>query len=211
MPTDAAVSEAVSDIKDHAQKRPTRAQAEEAVRTLIAYVGEHPFRPGLLDTPKRVVNAYEHFFSGYASQPEDVLTTTFSASGYEDFIALDAIPFVSSCEHHLLPFSGHVHLAYLPGHDRIVGLSKLARVVGVLSKRMQVQERLTVEVAEAISGGLEAAGVAVVIEATHQCMAHRGVEKHDVITRTSHFLGAFKSDSALRDRWLAQVGSNRPD
>ena len=190
---------------DQALLRPSREQAEEAVRTLIAYFGEQPSREGLVDTPKRVVNAYRYFFSGYAIEPTDFLKKTFASSGYQDFISLKDIPFVSFCEHHLLPFEGKVHLAYCPSGDRVVGLSKLARVVDALAKRMQVQERLTVEIADTLYKGLNAKGVAVMIESTHQCMSHRGVCKTNVLTATTHFLGSFKTDCSLKDRWMQLI------
>jgi GTP cyclohydrolase IA len=190
---------------DHVLCRPTRQDAEEAVRTLIAYAGENPNREALLDTPRRVVDAHEYFFSGYTVDTDNLLSKTFSASGYQDFISLEAISFVSYCEHHLLPFEGKVHIAYFPFDNRIVGLSKLARLVDVLSRRMQVQERLTVEIAETIQKGLNSPGVAVMVQATHQCIAHRGVCKDNVLTRTSHFLGAFEADHSLRDRWIQLI------
>jgi GTP cyclohydrolase I len=172
--------------------RPSREQAEAAVRTLIAYAGDNPVREGVIDTPKRVVDAYEEMFQGYRECPAEVLDRTFAETGgYEDFVLVKDIGFNSHCEHHMMPFFGKAHVAYMPT-DRVVGLSKLARLVDVYAKRLQTQEHLTSQVATAIDEVLQPRGVAVMIEAEHMCMSLRGVEKPGALTVTTHFTGLFK-------------------
>lgn len=185
--------------------RPSRAEAEEAVRTLIAWAGEDPAREGLLDTPERVVKAYEEFFSGYDEDPDAVLTRTFEdVGGYDDIVMLRDIDFSSHCEHHIIPFIGKVHIAYLPT-EKVVGISKLARVAEIYARRMQTQETMTAQIADSIQRALEPRGVAVMIEAVHQCMSIRGVAKRDVATITTQFVGAFKTDPVLQARFMQLI------
>jgi GTP cyclohydrolase IA len=186
-------------------ERPERAAVEEAVRMLIRWAGDDPDREGLLDTPSRVLRAYEEWFAGYRDDPAEHLTRTFGdAAGYDEPIVLRGIPFRSCCEHHMAPINGVVHVGYLPSR-RIVGLSKIARVVDSFSKRLQIQERMTAEIAELIDDTLRPRGVAVVVEAVHACMDTRGVQKHGVTTVTSRMLGAFKSDVLLRSDFLKAI------
>lgn len=185
-----------------ADRRPTKAEAEAAVRTLISWAGDNPNREGLLDTPARVVRSYAEFFSGYAEDPNEILSRTFEeVEGYDDWIMLRDIRLESHCEHHMLPIIGVAHIAYIP-EGRVVGISKLARVVEVFAKRLQTQETLTAQIASAIHDGLQAVGVAVLIEARHECMTTRGVHKPDVDMITSRMTGAFKSDPRLEERFL---------
>lgn len=189
--------------KPHAA--PTRAQAEAAVRTLLRWAGEDPDREGLHDTPARVARAYEEFFAGYKVDPVDYLTRTFEETdGYEEMVLLRDIRFESHCEHHMAPIIGKAHVAYLP-HRRVVGISKLARVVDVYARRFQLQERMTVQIASAIQRVLEPKGVAVAIEANHQCMTTRGVHRPGVSMVTTHLLGAFRSDATTRREFLAFI------
>ncbi len=182
--------------------RPTREEAEEAVRTLIAWAGDDPEREGLRDTPKRVVNAYREFFAGYEEDPDKVLTRTFEdVGGYDDIVMLRDIDFSSHCEHHIVPFIGRLHIAYLPT-DKVVGISKLARVADIYARRMQTQETMTAQIAGSIDRALEPRGVAVMIEAIHQCMSMRGVAKRDVATITTQFTGEFKTDPELQARFM---------
>src|SRR5919201_2299426 len=172
--------------------RPSRAEAEAAVRTLIAYVGDDPTREGLADTPQRFVSAYEELFRGYHECPKDVLDRTFSEIGsYENLVLIRDIPFYSHCEHHMMPFAGKAHVAYMPA-ERVVGLSKIARLVEVYARRLQTQEHLTAQVATAIDEILKPRGVAVLLEAEHTCMSMRGVQKPGALTVTSQFVGAFR-------------------
>lgn len=189
--------------------RPTRDQAEEAVRTLIAWAGDDPAREGLRDTPKRVVNAYKEFFRGYEENAVGALDRTFDdVGGYDDIVMLRNIDVYSHCEHHMIPFIGKAHVAYLPA-DKFVGISKLARVVDIFSRRLQTQETMTAQIAGAIETALEPRGIAVMIEAVHQCMSLRGVSKPNVATITTTFKGVFKNDQAQQRRFLmlAQRGS----
>ena len=174
--------------------RPSREAAEEAVRILIAYAGDDAAREGVLDTPKRVIDAYEEIYEGYRACPAEVLDRTFSETGgYDDFVLVKDIGFNSHCEHHMMPFYGKAHVAYMPT-DRVVGLSKLARLVDVYAHRLQTQEHLTSQVATAIEEILKPRGVAVMIEAEHMCMSIRGVNKPGALTVTTHFSGAFRED-----------------
>lgn len=185
--------------------RPSRAEAEAAVRTLLAWAGDDPAREGLLDTPKRVAKAFDEFFAGYRQDPEEFLRRTFEETeGYDEMVLVRNITLHSHCEHHMVPFIGRAHVAYLPDR-RIVGLSKLARVVDLYSRRLQVQERLTVQIADAIDTVLKPRGVAVVIEAKHQCMSLRGVRKPCADTVTSRMLGAFREDPSTRREFLAMI------
>ena len=182
--------------------RPSREDAEEAVRTLIAYAGDDPDREGLRETPKRVVSAYDEFFAGYREDPLDVLSRTFDeVAGYDDIVMLRDIELHSHCEHHMVPFVGKAHVAYFPT-DRVVGISKLARVVEVFARRLQTQETMTAQIAETIDKALKPKGVAVMIEAVHQCMTIRGVKKPDVATITTQFTGVFKDDPAQQARFM---------
>ena len=181
-----------------ARPRPTREQAERAVRTLIEFVGEDPDREGLQDTPKRVVKSYEELFSGYLYDPAEILARTFEeVEDYDEIVLLRDVRFESFCEHHMMPIIGTAHVAYFP-NDRVVGISKLARVIDAYAKRMQIQERLTAQIAQAIETVLKPRGVAVVIESEHHCMSTRGVRKSGVSMVTTRMLGCFKDDSETR-------------
>ncbi|HEY4174611.1 MAG TPA: GTP cyclohydrolase I FolE [Rhodopila sp.] len=188
-------------------ERPTREQAEAAVRTLLLWAGDDPEREGLRDTPSRVTRAYREFFVGYDTDPVAVLERTFEETdGYDEIVLLRDIRLESTCEHHMAPIIGRVHVAYLP-HRRVVGISKLARVVDAYAKRLQIQEKLTAQIANTIQEVLEPRGVAVVIEAAHQCMTTRGVHKPGVTMVTSRMLGAFRDDPTTRRELLAMIGS----
>ncbi|MEL7488018.1 MAG: GTP cyclohydrolase I FolE [Pseudomonadota bacterium] len=187
--------------------RPSRAEAEAAVRTLIQWAGDDPTREGLIDTPKRVAKAYEEWFAGYDEDPEDILARTFEeVEGYDDIVLLRGIRFESFCEHHIAPIIGTAHVAYLPS-NKVVGISKLARLVDAYSKRLQVQETLTAQIAETLEKVLKPRGVAIVISAEHQCMSTRGVHKPNVDTVTTRFTGAFRDDPALEERFLRLIQS----
>jgi len=182
-----------------------RHQAEEAVRTLIRWAGDDPNREGLVDTPSRVLRAYNEWFAGYAEHPAEHLGRTFEeVGGYDEPVLLRGIPFRSCCEHHMAPITGVAHISYLPA-ERVVGLSKLARVVDSIARRLQIQERMTAEIAAIIDEVLQPRGVAVSIEATHACMSTRGVHKHGISTITSRMLGEFKQDAVLRSEFLASI------
>jgi GTP cyclohydrolase I len=186
-------------------KRPSEEEAKEAVRTLIRWAGDDPEREGLLDTPKRVTKAYREFYKGYEESPLDALSRTFDeVGGYDDLVLLKDIEFDSHCEHHMVPFIGKAHVAYLPT-DKVVGISKLARVVDIFSKRLQTQETMTAEIALAICEKLQPRGAAVFIEAVHQCMSLRGVRKKNVATITMQFTGEFKDDPTLQARFMELV------
>ena len=185
-----------------------RERAEEAVRELIRWIGDDPAREGLMDTPRRLVDAYLEYFRGYEENPEVYLTRTFEqVGGYDEIVLLREIPFHSHCEHHMAPILGKAHVAYLP-RDRVVGISKLARVVHAYAKRLQVQERLTAEIADCIQKVLDPVGVAVVVEATHACMTCRGVETPGVIMTTSRMMGIFRDDEKARQEVLKLIGFN---
>jgi GTP cyclohydrolase I len=184
-------------------KRPTREEAEAAVATLLRWAGEDPAREGLRDTPKRVVKAYEEFFSGYKADASDVLARMFEeVHGYDDMVLIRDIPFSSHCEHHMVPFFGHAHIAYYPGEDGVVGLSKLARLVDVYAKRLQTQEALTAQIVGSIDLFLKPRGCAVMLEAEHMCMSIRGVQKQGAKTTTTQFTGIFRDDPAEQIRFL---------
>ncbi len=188
--------------------RPTREEAEAAVRVLLRWAGDDPDREGLLDTPARVVRAYGEFFSGYGVDPEEFLQRTFTETeGYDEVVVLRDIRFESHCEHHLAPIIGKAHVGYLPKR-RVVGISKIARLVEVFSKRLQIQEKLTAQIANTIDQVLEPRGVAVVIEATHQCMTTRGIHKPGASLMTSRMLGAFREDPTTRREFLSMIGKN---
>ena len=189
------------------EPRPSRAEAEAAVRTLIAYAGDDPAREGLVDTPRRVVAAYDELFGGYHADPVDVLDRTFSEIGtYDDLVLVRDIPFYSHCEHHVMPFVGRAHVAYLPV-ERVVGLSKIARLIDVYARRMQTQEHLNSQIITAIDEVLKPRGVAVMLEAEHTCMSLRGVEKPGSKTITSQFTGLFRDDPSEQMRFITLVRS----
>jgi len=200
-------------VKKHQQerdrvinRRPSKEEAEEAVRTLLAYSGDDSEREGLKDTPSRVIRSFDEFYSGYLKDPVEILERTFEeTNGYDEMVLLKNIMFVSHCEHHMAPIIGKVHVAYLP-RGRVVGISKLARVVEVYARRLQIQEKMTAQIANAINGVLEPGGVAVIIEAEHHCMTTRGVNKPGVSMTTSKMLGAFRDDPRTRSEFLANVG-----
>ena len=186
--------------------RPSRAEAEDAVRTLLRWAGDDPAREGLSETPGRVVRAYEEYFRGYGADPAAVLRRTFEETdGYDEIVLLRDIRFESHCEHHLAPIVGRAHVGYLP-HRRVVGISKLARLVEVYARRLIIQEKMTAQIANVINEVLEPKGVAVVIEAVHQCMTTRGVHKPGTTLVTSRMLGAFRDDPTTRREFLAMVG-----
>lgn len=188
--------------------RPSRAEAEKAVRTLLRWAGDNPDREGLHDTPSRVVRAYEEFFEGYETDPRTLLERTFSeVEGYDEIVLLRDIRFESHCEHHLAPIIGRAHVAYLP-RNRVVGISKLARVVDAYARRLQIQERLTAQIANTINDVLEPQGVAVIIESSHECMTTRGVHRPGVSMVTSSMLGVFRTNSDTRRELMAML--NRP-
>lgn len=189
--------------------QPTREEAEAAIRTLIRFAGDDPSREGLRDTPKRVAEAYAEFFAGYAQDPVETLSRTFEeVHGYDDLVMLRDIRLESHCEHHMLPIIGVAHVAYLP-RDRVVGISKIARVVEIFGKRLQTQETMTAQIAEAIENALKPRGVAILIDALHQCMTTRGVHKPGVSTITTRFTGVFSEDADYRDRFLRMVHGPR--
>lgn len=192
------------------QLRPSRAEAEAAVQTLLGYIGENPAREGLLDTPRRVVEAFDELYQGYHQCPVEVLNRTFGeTAGYDDFVLVRDIEFTSQCEHHMMPFYGKAHIAYTPV-ERVVGLSKLARLTDIFARRLQTQEHLTAQIAASIDEILKPRGVAVMIEAEHTCMSVRGVAKHGAMTLTSRFTGMFRDNPAEQARFLSMVrGSQR--
>ena len=192
-------------IKKAKIKRPSNAEAEKAVRTLISFVGENPDREGLLDTPKRVVKAYRDWYAGYDQDPREFLSKTFSETGgYDEIVMLKDIRVESHCEHHMAPFIGSAHVAYLP-NKRVVGISKLARVTRIFSKRMQVQEKLTAEIANCLQDVLKPRGVAVVIEAQHECMTTRGINEPGISMVTSQLLGKFRTDPSTRKEFYSMI------
>ena len=191
--------------------RPSREQAEEAVRTLLRWAGDDPTREGLRGTPDRVVRAYEEWFAGYFEDPVEILQRTFEETdGYDEMVVLRDIRFESYCEHHVAPIIGIAHVGYLPDR-RVVGISKLARIVEIYAKRLQIQEKMTAQIANAIAGVLMPRGVAVVIEATHQCMTTRGIHKPGVSMVTSRMLGAFRNNESTRREFLSMIGGGGYD
>tara|TARA_E500000081_G_C6075734_1_gene325245 strand:+ start:429 stop:1007 length:579 start_codon:yes stop_codon:yes gene_type:complete len=185
--------------------KPNRDQAEQAVRTLIEWAGDNPDREGLVETPKRVVKAYEEFFEGYNLDPEEILRKTFEeVEGYDEMVIVKDIRLESHCEHHIVPILGKAHIGYIP-NNRVVGISKLARIVDVFGKRLQTQETMTSQIANIIQKVLEPKGVAVVIDASHQCMTTRGVQKHESSTVTSAMKGIFKENAVTRNEFLSFV------
>ncbi len=205
---DAIVKTLVSGAGNEIAQKPSREEAESAVRTLIEWIGDDPAREGLIDTPGRVVRAYEELYSGYTQDAGEILSTTFSdVAGYTDMVLVRDIPFASHCEHHMVPFIGRAHIAYYPT-EGVVGLSKLARLVDIYAKRLQTQETLTAQITNALVDGLATRGVAVLVEAEHMCMSMRGVQKQGTSTMTSRFTGVFHDDEAERQKFLLLV---RPD
>jgi GTP cyclohydrolase IA len=197
----------LSVVNSTSTERPSRDQAEDAVRTLLRWAGDNPDREGLQDTPARVVRSYEEFFKGYEADPVEILERTFEETdGYDEMVLLRDIRFESHCEHHMAPIIGRAHVGYLPGR-RVVGISKLARLVEAYAKRLQIQEKMTAQIANAIRDVLQPTGVAVVIEASHQCMTTRGIHKHGALMVTSRMLGAFRDNPATRREFLAMIGN----
>jgi GTP cyclohydrolase I len=195
----------VSEIHSSSAKRPSQEQAEDAVRTLLAWAGDNPDREGLLDTPARVAKAFREYFSGYDEDPVEALSRTFEdVGGYDDIVMLRDIEFNSHCEHHIAPFVGRAHVAYLPTKD-VVGISKLARVVDIYARRLQTQETMTAQIANCIDEQLSPRGVAVMLEAVHTCMSMRGISKRNVTTITTQFTGEFKSNPVLQARFINLV------
>ena len=187
--------------------KPSREEAEEAVRTLICWTGDDPDREGLIETPKRVVKAYEEFFEGYDMDPEEVLQKTFEeVQGYDDAVIVRNIRVESHCEHHIVPIIGVAHVGYIP-HNRVVGISKLARVIEIFGKRLQTQETMTAQIADTIQKVLEPKGVAVVVDASHQCMTTRGIHKTESSTITSRMLGAFRDNPETRSEFMNLINS----
>ena len=184
-------------------------EAEHAFRTILAWIGENPSREGLLETPKRVVKAFKEYFKGYKEDPNIILDKTFGdVEGYDDMVVQKNISGQSHCEHHMAPIIGKAHVAYIP-RDRVVGLSKLARVVEVFSKRLQTQERLTMQIANTLMKSLDAKGVAVTIDSTHQCMTMRGIKKEQASTVTNYYLGQFKEDLSYQNRYLRFISTQK--
>jgi GTP cyclohydrolase I len=203
---DAPIKPQAVPAESSAPARPSREDAERAVRTLLAWAGDDPSREGLLDTPRRVTTAYEEYFAGYTQDPKAILSRTFKdVSGYDDIVLIRDIPFHSHCEHHMAPFFGKAHIAYLP-HDGVVGLSKLARLVEVFARRLQTQENLTAQIIDALNDGINPRGAAVMMEAEHMCMTMRGVRAHGVLTVTHRFSGVFAEDRDEQDRFYNLVG-----
>ncbi len=202
-----AAAEPVAGKTTQIVERPSRAEAEDAVRVLLRWAGDDPAREGLLDTPARVARAYEEFFEGYQLEPKDILARTFSeVDGYDEMIVLKDIRFESYCEHHMVPIIGRAHVAYLPNH-RVVGISKLARLVDAFAKRLQIQEKMTVQIADTLFEVLQPKGVGVILEAAHQCISTRGVHKPGVEMVTSRMLGTFRTDPSTRREFLSIVSN----
>jgi GTP cyclohydrolase I len=198
-----------ADAKASKITRPTREEAEAAVRTLLLWTGDDPDREGLVDTPARVVRAYEEFFAGYETDPVEMLARSFEETdGYDEMVVLRDIRLESHCEHHVVPIIGKAHIAYLP-NGRVVGISKLARVIEAYAKRLQIQEKLTAQIANTIESVLKPKGVAVVIEAAHQCMTTRGIHKPGVSMVTSRMLGEFRTNDATRREFLSMISGSR--
>jgi GTP cyclohydrolase I len=192
----------VKETDNQDTKKVSDQEAEEAFRTILTWMGEDPLREGLLETPKRVTKAFKEYFAGYGEDANKILEKTFGdVEGYDDMVVEKNISVTSHCEHHMAPIVGTAHVAYIP-KERVVGLSKLARVVEVFSKRLQTQERLTMQIAQSLMSALDAKGVAVTIDAAHQCMTMRGIKKENATTVTNYFLGQFKEDLSIQNRYL---------
>ena len=200
----------VKDIDNNQNpKKISDKEAEEAFKTILSWMGEDPNREGLFETPKRVVKAFKEYFKGYKEDPIQVLDKTFGdVDGYDDMVIQKNISVQSHCEHHMAPIIGKAHLAYIP-NQRVVGLSKLARVVEVFSKRLQTQERLTMQIANTLMQSLDAKGVAVTIDSTHQCMTMRGIKKEQATTVTNYYLGQFKEDLSYQNRYLRLISNSK--
>ena len=200
----------VKDIDNNQNsKKISDKEAEDAFKTILAWMGEDPSREGLLETPKRVVKAFKEYFKGYKEDPIQVLDKTFGdVDGYDDMVIQKNISVQSHCEHHMAPIIGKAHVAYIP-NERVVGLSKLARVVEVFSKRLQTQDRLTMQIANTLMGALDAKGVAVTIDSTHQCMTMRGIKKEQATTVTNYYLGQFKEDLSYQNRYLRLISNSK--
>ena len=199
------------DNKNLDTKKVSDKEAEEAIRTILSWMGEDPKREGLLETPKRVVKAFKEYFQGYSEDPKKVLDKTFGdVEGYSDMVVQKNISVQSHCEHHMAPIIGKAHVAYIP-NERVVGLSKIARVVEIFSKRLQTQERLTVQIANTLMEALDAKGVAVTIDSTHQCMTMRGIKKEQATTVTNFYLGQFKEDLSFQNRYLRFISTTLKD
>lgn len=197
----------LSEKKTMTTKKPSREEAEAAVRTLLQWTGDDPSREGLIDTPARVVRAYEEYFSGYDEDPEKILGRSFDETeGYDEIVVLKDIHFASHCEHHIAPILGKAHIAYLP-RSRVVGISKLARLVETFGRRLQIQEKMTAQIANSLNNVLKPKGVAVVIEAAHECMTTRGIDKPGVNMVTSTMLGAFRDDPSTRREFMSIIGN----
>ena len=200
-----------TDNKNLDLKKVSDKEAEEAIRTILTWMGEDPKREGLLETPKRVVKAFKEYFQGYTEDAKKVLDKTFGdVEGYSDMVVQKNISVQSHCEHHMAPIIGKAHVAYIP-NERVVGLSKIARVVEIFSKRLQTQERLTVQIANTLMEALEAKGVAVTIDSTHQCMTMRGIKKEQATTVTNFYLGQFKEDLSYQNRYLRFISTTLKD
>ena len=201
--------EKITSLKKNKSTKPSQDEAIEAVKTLIRWAGDNPQREGLSETPKRVVKSYKDFFSGYELDPREILSKKFKeVDGYDEMIILKDIRLESHCEHHMVPFIGNAHVGYLP-RKKVVGLSKLARLVEVFAKRLQIQEKLTAQIANAIDEVLQPKGVGVIIEASHLCVSTRGIHKHESKMVTSRMLGSFRNDQATRKEFLDLIGFNK--
>jgi GTP cyclohydrolase I len=200
-----------TDDKNLETKKVSDKEAEEAIRTILSWMGEDPKREGLIETPKRVVKAFKEYFQGYSEDAKKVLDKTFGdVEGYSDMVVQKNISVQSHCEHHMAPIIGKAHVAYIP-NERVVGLSKIARVVEIFSKRLQTQERLTVQIANSLMEALDAKGVAVTIDSTHQCMTMRGIKKEQATTVTNFYLGQFKEDLSYQNRYLRFISTTLKD
>ena len=199
----------VAEFKAKLEEKVSKEEAKKAIQVILKYIGENPNREGLLETPKRVIKAFDEYFSGYAEDPQEYLEKTFGdVEGYDDMVIQKNISIQSHCEHHMAPILGIAHVAYIPS-EKVVGLSKLARVVGSYARRLQTQERLTMQIANAISKGLKAQGAAVSIDATHQCMTTRGVMKENATTVTNYFTGSFRDSQNLQQRFLTYINQKK--
>ena len=195
----------VTEFKAKLEEKISKEEAKKAIQTILKYIGENPEREGLIETPKRVIKAFDEYFSGYLESPQEYLEKTFGdVEGYDDMVIQKNISIQSHCEHHMAPIIGITHVAYIPS-EKVVGLSKLARVVDAFSRRLQTQERLTMQIANAINKGLKAHGTAVCIDALHQCMTTRGVMKENATTITNYFTGSFRDSHSLQQRFLSYI------
>ena len=199
----------VTEFRAKLEEKISKDEAKKAIQVILKYIGENPEREGLVETPKRVIKAFDEYFSGYAEDPQVYLEKTFGdVEGYDDMVIQKNISVQSHCEHHMAPIIGKAHVAYIP-NKRVVGLSKLARVVEVFSKRLQTQERLTMQIANTLMKSLDAKGVAVTIDSTHQCMTMRGIKKEQATTVTNYYLGQFKEDLSFQNRYLRLISNSK--